>query len=288
MMKIIEKFAKHRPPIIINDLFRETVKAMDLPGGGLAKRIFTSKRFIGLGMWLARRMIGEEVDNIVYPLVQNNITPTVLRAGKKVNSIPGTCEVTLDARLLPGFERDELRQEIEKILGEKLFREIESETIMEQPGGLTPIGTEFYEQIGATIDEIDPGAKLVPVLSPGSTDLLHFRKKGIQAYGFFPLKIDEGITACGHHHLFRVRPEAVLPLRSALDGLPQLRDSHGVHIIGLPVVQGCLGSLLNGNRGVEVRLPYLEVEYPIASLLKGVRFGQDLEHRLALDPVGIL
>ncbi|MHA1130937.1 MAG: M20/M25/M40 family metallo-hydrolase [Candidatus Helarchaeota archaeon] len=195
MMKVIQKIADYKPPTIINDLFRETVKAMDLPAAAITKRIFTSKRFIKLGMWVARRMIGEEVDNIIYPLVQNKITPTILRAGEKENNIPGLCEMILDARLLPGFDRQALYSELKKILGAKLFDEVELESILDQPGGVSPIGTEFYNRIEQTIGELDPGAKLVPILSPGSTDMLHFRRRGIQAYGFVPLKIDESLTA---------------------------------------------------------------------------------------------
>ncbi|NVM53762.1 MAG: M20/M25/M40 family metallo-hydrolase [Candidatus Helarchaeota archaeon] len=191
MMKVVEKIAKYKPPIIVQDLIKETVKAMDLPAAALTKRIFTSKRLIKLGVWIAKKVMKEEIDNILYPLVQNKITPTVLRAGEKENNIPGLCEATLDARLLSGFDRTDLYKELEKILGKKLFKEVELESILDQPGGLTPTGTDFYLKIEETIGNLDPGAKLVPFLSPGSTDMLHFRRKGIKAYGFVPMKMGD-------------------------------------------------------------------------------------------------
>ncbi len=191
MTKVIEKIAKRKPPIIVQDLFKETVKAMDLPAAWLTNRIFMSKRFMRLGVWLAKKVIKQEIDNVILPLVQNNITVTVLESGKKVNNIPGLCEAKLDVRLLPGFDRNDLYKELEKILGKKLFKEVELFSIADQPGGYTPPGTDFYHKIEETIGTIDPGAKLVPILSPGSTDMLHFRKKGIEAYGFVPMKLGE-------------------------------------------------------------------------------------------------
>jgi acetylornithine deacetylase/succinyl-diaminopimelate desuccinylase-like protein len=122
------------------------------------------------------------------------MAPTIIRAGDKENNIPGVCETTLDCRLLPGYDRVTLYEELKKIFGKKLFAEVELVTIEDQPGGLTPINTDFYERIKQTIQKLDPKAKLVPILSPGSTDLLHFRKKGIQAYGFVPMLVDEGLT----------------------------------------------------------------------------------------------
>jgi len=188
MMKVIDKITKYKPPIIIQDIFKETIKAIDLPASKITKMIFNSKRLIPLGIWIANKVMKEEIDPLIYPLIQNKITPTVLRAGQKENNIPGLCEATLDVRLLPGFDREDLYQILKKILG-KLFKEVELETILDQPGGLSPSNTEFYRKIEQTLRQIEPNAKLVPVLSPGSTDMLHFRKKGINAYGFVPMKL---------------------------------------------------------------------------------------------------
>ena len=192
MMKVIEKIAKRKPPIIIQDLFKETVKAMDLPAAWITKRIITSKRLMRFGVWAAKKIfIKEEIDHVIFPLVQNNITPTVIQSGQKVNNIPGLCEAKLDVRLLPGFDRDDLYKEMKKVLGKKLFNEVEFISIQDQPGGFTPTGTDLYQKIEQTIKNIEPGAKLVPILSPGSTDMLHFRKKGIKAYGFVPMKLGD-------------------------------------------------------------------------------------------------
>jgi acetylornithine deacetylase/succinyl-diaminopimelate desuccinylase-like protein len=194
MMKIIQKMARYKEPIIIQEIFKDTINSIDLPGGGFSKKLITSKRFVRFAVWLAEKLTGEDLKDLVLPLVENKMTPTIIRAGDKENNIPGVCETTLDCRLLPGYDRVTLYEELKKIFGKKLFAEVELVTIEDQPGGLTPINTDFYERIKQTIQKLDPKAKLVPILSPGSTDLLHFRKKGIQAYGFVPMLVDEGLT----------------------------------------------------------------------------------------------
>jgi acetylornithine deacetylase/succinyl-diaminopimelate desuccinylase-like protein len=189
MMKVIDKITKYKPPIIIQDIFKETVTAIDLPAPGITKRIFKSKRLMKLGVKLANWVMHEEIDQLIYPLVQNKITPTVVRAGQKENNIPGLCEATLDVRLLPGYDRKDLYTILKKVVG-PLFKEVELETILDQPGGLTPSYTEFYRKIEDTLRQLEPGAKLIPILSPGSTDMLHFRVKGgMKAYGFVPMKL---------------------------------------------------------------------------------------------------
>ena len=44
------------------------------------------------------------------------------------------------------------------------------------------------------MQEIVPGANLVPFLSPGSTDSKYFREKGIISYGFSPILKDEDLS----------------------------------------------------------------------------------------------
>ncbi|MFA4911140.1 MAG: M20/M25/M40 family metallo-hydrolase, partial [Desulfobacteria bacterium] len=41
----------------------------------------------------------------------------------------------------------------------------------------------------------DPEARLIPFISSGATDSRFFREKGIAAYGFAPLKIEESLSS---------------------------------------------------------------------------------------------
>ncbi|MHA1797339.1 MAG: M20/M25/M40 family metallo-hydrolase [Candidatus Helarchaeota archaeon] len=192
MAKVIEKISKFKPKVEINDIYKQTLETIE--ASGLIKFFLGSKRLFHTAMKLGKIILKEDVSQLLSPLVQNKITVTMLNAGSKVNNIPGTCEASLDVRLLPGYDREHLNFLLRKIFGKKLFNEIEIEAIENQPGGYTPIDTEFGRKIEDVMKKIEPTARLIPYLSPGSTDMCHLRKYGIKAYGFVPMKVDEGLT----------------------------------------------------------------------------------------------
>ncbi|NHI91315.1 MAG: M20/M25/M40 family metallo-hydrolase [Candidatus Lokiarchaeota archaeon] len=194
MTKIINKILKRKPKIIMQDLYKEAVNAMELKG--YYKFFLKSKLLFNFAMYFAQKMLNEDVGKALRPLVQNTITPTVIQAGNKVNNIPGTCISNLDVRFLPGYDRTHLEKTLKKCLGRKLYNEIEFEPIIDQPGGYTPTETQFYQQIYQVMQKMEPGSVLVPFISAGSTDMAHIRKPnyGMKAYGFVPMKIDEGLS----------------------------------------------------------------------------------------------
>ncbi len=192
MGKIIEKISKYKPPVIMQDLYKDTLDSIEASKS--IKFFLGHKKLFNFAMKLGKRIFKEDVNQILSPLVQNKITVTVLNAGNKVNNIPGTCEAKLDVRLLPGFDRNDLNRILKKILGKKIYNEVEIEALEDQPGGYTPLGTEFSDRILEVAKIIETKISLVPYLSPGSTDMCHFRRHGIKAYGFVPMKVDEGLS----------------------------------------------------------------------------------------------
>ena len=192
MAKVIDKISKYKPPIIMQDIYKQTLAAIE--ASKVIKFFISHKMLFNTAMKLGKKILKEDVSQLLSPLVQNKITVTALNAGDKVNNIPGTCEAKIDVRMLPGFNREDLNKILKKILGKKLFNDVEIDAIEDQPGGYTPIGTEFSDKILEVTKLLEPNATLVPFLSPGSTDMCHFRRYGIKAYGFVPMKVDEGLT----------------------------------------------------------------------------------------------
>jgi acetylornithine deacetylase/succinyl-diaminopimelate desuccinylase-like protein len=122
-------------------------------------------------------------------LLSNTASATVVRAGNKVNVIPGVAEFQIDGRTLPGQTDDDLLRELRAVLG----RDVELEILQSSPPVTTePIASPLYDVIKREVLAREPGAVVVPYMIPGFTDAKSFTQMGARWYGFSPLKIERG------------------------------------------------------------------------------------------------
>jgi acetylornithine deacetylase/succinyl-diaminopimelate desuccinylase-like protein len=102
--------------------------------------------------------------------------------------IPARCTITVDCRLLPGQTPQSVEPLLRAALGEGDWQ---LEWIPEDHAGGTasPAGTPLWRALEAWVEQIEPGARLVPLIGAGFTDSHYLRSAfGAVAYGFFPLK----------------------------------------------------------------------------------------------------
>jgi len=125
-----------------------------------------------------------ERGRIFDPLLHNTVSATIVGGGEKVNVIPDTISLSLDARLLPGFGPEQLFDELRALTGVEMDFEI---------GQHDPVAAEpdlaMFDTLAGTLRELDPSAKAVPMLLPGVTDGRFFSRLGIQTYGFLPMQL---------------------------------------------------------------------------------------------------
>ena len=127
-----------------------------------------------------------ETRELVEPMLGLAVSPTMISASTSTNVIPGTCEVVCDCRLLPGDTPAGVEPAIRAALGEGSY---ELEWIESVGGTRSPLETPLWDAIESFIGQVDPKARVVPVVSPGFTDS-HFLREalGTVAYGFFPMR----------------------------------------------------------------------------------------------------
>jgi acetylornithine deacetylase/succinyl-diaminopimelate desuccinylase-like protein len=130
-----------------------------------------------------------EVRQMVEPMLGFAISPTIISASERTNVIPGLCEVVCDCRLLPGDAPADVEPLIRAALGEDSY---DLEWIEVVGGTRSPLATPLWDAIESFVAENDPGAGVVPVVSPGFTDS-HFLRQafGTVAYGFLPMRTME-------------------------------------------------------------------------------------------------
>jgi acetylornithine deacetylase/succinyl-diaminopimelate desuccinylase-like protein len=110
----------------------------------------------------------------------------MIEASERRNVVPGTCELVVDRRLLPGQTPEDVEPIMRQILGDG---EYELETIERWGGTRSALDTPLWTAISDWVSETEPGAKLAPLCCAGFTDSHWLREAfGTVAYGFFPLR----------------------------------------------------------------------------------------------------
>lgn len=119
-------------------------------------------------------------------VLQNTANATVVRAGDKVNVVPGEARVKIDGRTLPGQDAGDLKDELRSAVGEDVgFEVLRHDTV----GGETDFS--LFPLLGRLLEEADPDARPVPLVLLGGTDGRFFQRIGIQTYGFLPLNLPQ-------------------------------------------------------------------------------------------------
>ena len=122
----------------------------------------------------------------IEPLLSFTLSPTMIEASERRNVIPGTCELVVDRRLLPGQTPEDVEPIMRQILGDG---EYELETIERFGGTRSTLDTPLWTAISDWVSEAEPGAQLAPLCCAGFTDSHWLREAfGTVAYGFFPMK----------------------------------------------------------------------------------------------------
>jgi acetylornithine deacetylase/succinyl-diaminopimelate desuccinylase-like protein len=149
-------------------------------------------------------------------MLRDTTTPTVLRAGKKVNVIPGAGEAEVDVRTLPGTDQAALLARLQDVVGE----DATVEPVMMMPSVECPADAEIVRHISTALREADPEGTPVPMMITPGTDAKALGLLGIPCYGFAPLRLEADMPFLG---LFHGHDERV-PVSALAFGLPVLAD----------------------------------------------------------------
>ena len=183
MAKILERIARHKRPIELCDTTRRFLTGLAQAKGMAISS--SSNRDYSLKLFAGRHF---KKERSIQAMLNNTISPTVIKAGEKTNVLPECCEATLDCRLLPGETPEHFLKELRSLINDS---RIELQVIQAAAPTESNPDTLLFSAMREVLHEESPTAILVPYLSPGGTDSRYFRELGITAYGFMPILIDE-------------------------------------------------------------------------------------------------
>ncbi|MEQ1501430.1 MAG: M20/M25/M40 family metallo-hydrolase [Myxococcota bacterium] len=128
--------------------------------------------------------------------LHNTANPTVVRAGDKINQVPGSASLQVDGRLLPGQSTDDFVREIRAVIGPDYEIHVDK--------ALPAVETSWDDPIAARITEVirrhDPDGIVVRTMIPGFTDAKAYSRLGSKCWGFSPVKLPPGVAFSAMFH----------------------------------------------------------------------------------------
>lgn len=192
IVEVLEKLRKTKRKIFMTKEYKNTVNAASLPK--LFMFLLKRKSILRKLLSLISKLTKEPFDKFFLPMITDTIAPTIIKGGSKINVISPSAEVSLDIRTLPGHDCDFIYKTLEKIIGKKLFKELELIPVSEVESTTSTIDTDFYQTLLETAQEIYPGANFVPILDVAGTDMKFHRDKDVPCYGFCFMLKDPDLT----------------------------------------------------------------------------------------------
>lgn len=168
----------------------------------------------GASAELTRLVADPVVRRSIDAMLRDTVTPNVVRAGSKVNVMPGAGIAEVDVRTLPGTDQAALLAHLAGVVGD----DAEVESVVALPAVEWPADAEIVALMHEALREADPDGTPVPMMITPGTDAKALARLGIPCYGFAPLRLEPDVAFLS---LFHGHDERV-PVGALAFGLPVL------------------------------------------------------------------
>jgi acetylornithine deacetylase/succinyl-diaminopimelate desuccinylase-like protein len=152
----------------------------------------------------------------LHAITHDTAVPTGLRAGQKINVIPGEAEAWIDGRYLPGQTAEGFLAEVRQVIGSgyEIERVDTGVPLEDPPGG------PLYETIVSVVRRYAPDAIVAPIMLSGATDAKHVARMGTKCLGFGPLRVSDTFPL---EHLIHGHDERI-PIEGFVWGVHVMHD----------------------------------------------------------------
>lgn len=113
--------------------------------------------------------------------IRTTCVPTMIRGGHAHNALPQSATVSVNCRIFPGVSIESVKDSLAKAV------DLPGATIAvigdPTASDASPLNPELMAAVRKAVDTHAPGIPIVPSMSSGATDSLHFRAQGVPSYG---------------------------------------------------------------------------------------------------------
>ncbi len=177
--EVVRRIAAYRPLGVIHDTWRNYVAAMGFEPDLRAVLLDAA----AIADWAANHHDrGFAAD--CHACTHLTMSPNVLRADGKTNTIPGRVELEVDIRTLPGQTHGLVREILVDLIGD-LADSVDIEFMADAwDATASPVASPLWDAVERVSARVYPEAQCVPAITPGGTDARFFRREGSTSYGY--------------------------------------------------------------------------------------------------------
>ncbi len=128
-------------------------------------------------------------DPLLHAIMRNTIAPVLISGGFRSNVIPGSAEATLNLRLIPGTDPNEMVSLIERLVNDPRVTVKLASTVALPTVAPSALDTELYQTLAREAKAQWPTAEVTPYLFQAGTDAFAWRSRGVPVYGIYPYPI---------------------------------------------------------------------------------------------------
>lgn len=106
---------------------------------------------------------------------------TMLSGGHALNALPQRASVSVNCRIFPGVKPDDVKATLEKVVDDAgaEIKFVATPTYSDA----SPMRDDVMAAVRKAIDQRYAGLPIIPSMSSGASDSLHFRARGVPSYG---------------------------------------------------------------------------------------------------------
>ena len=177
LAKAIDRIAAFAFPPMRNELTKASLTlSADRMGGDVGEAM---RRFAETGDPTAAEILSGHPEFVGQ--VRTTCVATMAQAGHALNALPQSAKVSVNCRIFPGVAIDDVKAQLTKVVDDPSA----TITTLGDPTGsdASPLREDVMQAVRDAVLARAPGIAIMPGMSAGATDSVHFRALGVPSYG---------------------------------------------------------------------------------------------------------
>ena len=177
LAKAIDRIAAFQFPLMRNELTKASLTlSADRIGGEVGEAM---RRFAETGDPKAAEILSSRPEFVGQ--VRTTCIATMAQAGHALNALPQSAKVSVNCRIFPGVAIEDVKAQLTKVVNDPSA----TITTLGDPTGsdASPLREDVMQAVRDAVLARAPGIAIMPGMSAGATDSVHFRALGVPSYG---------------------------------------------------------------------------------------------------------